>query len=104
MKIEMLIQNVFTLLILGIIIEASIMAIFSMTFMKELDESRPVEIARDVMILFLSLALCYKVDLFTLFGGTGVKLPRLMDAVISGLVLTRMANLFKDFFGRIRMK
>jgi len=102
MKGEILIQNIFNLFIIAIILEASIMAIFSMSALREISESRPVEMARDALILILSFVLCYKVSILTVFGGTGIKLHYLLDTAISALVLMRMTNFIRDFFERIR--
>ncbi len=101
---EILIQNVFNLFIIAIILEASIMAIFSLTALRDLSEMKPVEAARDALILILAFVMCYKVDILTLFRGTGIKLPYILDTVISALVLTRMANLIKNFFARIKIQ
>ncbi len=103
MKGEILIQNVFNLFVVAIILEASIMAIFSMTALKDITNSKPVEAARDALILILAGVLCYKVKLLTVFGGTGINLPFILDTVISALVLTRMTNFIKDFFQKIKI-
>lgn len=102
MKGELLIQNVFYLFVVAIILEACVMAIFSMTAIRDISENKPVQTARDVVILLLSFALCYKVEILTIFRGTGIQLPHLMDVVISGLVLTRLTNMVKDFFEKLR--
>ncbi len=102
MKWEILIQNVFNFLIIAIVIEMSIMAIFSMTALKEMGNSRPVQMARDTIVVLLALVLCYKVDILSLFLGTGVKLHQILDTVISALVLTRLTNLVRDFFSKFK--
>ncbi len=102
MKGEILLQNVFYLFIIAIIIESCIMAVFSMTSLKEIADSKPVQTARDVVILLLSVVLCYKVSILTIFGGTGIHLPKVLDIIISALVLTRMTIMIKDFFDRLR--
>ena len=101
---EMLIQNVFNLFIVAIILEASVMAVFSMTVLKGASSKKPVQIARDTLILILAFVLCYKVRMLTLFKGTGIKLPVYLDMAISALVLTRMANFIREFFSRIRIE
>jgi len=104
MKLEMLIQNIFTLFIVAIIIEASIMAIFSLSALREANDTKPVETAQDVLILVIAAVLCLKVEIFSVFINTGVKLPHLLDIAISTLVLSRMTKIIKDFFARISMK
>jgi len=99
---EMLLQNVFNLFIIAIILEASIMAIFTTSILRSLGSSMPVATVRDVLILFLAFVLCYKVSMLTLFRGTGIKLPYLLDTVISALVLARMTNLVREFLGRLK--
>jgi hypothetical protein len=99
---EVLLQNVFNLFIVAIILEASIMAIFSLSAMKRLESTQPLQMARDTLVLILAAVLCYKVEILTLFKGTGIKLPFVLDTIISALVLTRMTNLISSFLSRIR--
>jgi hypothetical protein len=99
---EILIQNVFNLFIIAIILEASIMAVFSITALQDVEESTPVAAARDGLIIILAFVLCYKVNILTIFKGTGIKLPYILDTIISALVLTRMTNLIRDFFKKIK--
>ncbi len=102
MKFEMLIQNVFVLFIIAIILESCVMAIFSMTALKDISESRPVKVSRDFIIVILSLVLCYKVSVISLFAGTGIKLHMYLDTAISALVLVRLTNLIEGFFEKLR--
>jgi branched-subunit amino acid transport protein AzlD len=102
MKFEVLIQNVFILFIISIIMESCVMAIFSMTALKDTSETRPVQIARDTIVIILAIALCYKVDILSLFAGTGIHLHKYLDTAISALVLVRLTNVIGDFFGKFR--
>ncbi len=102
MKFEVLIQNVFILFIIAIIMESCVMAIFSLTALKEMSETRPAQVARDTIVIILALVLCYKVELLSLFSGTGIKLNHYMNTVISALVLVRLTNLVGDFFNKLR--
>lgn len=102
MNAEVLIQNVFNLFIIAIILEASIMAIFSMSAMKDISDMRPITATRDMVILLVSFFICYKVDMLSVFRGSGVKLPMLLDTLISALVLMRMTNFIREFLGRMR--
>jgi hypothetical protein len=102
MKLEVLIQNVFILFIISIIMETCVMAIFSMTALKDISETRPVQIARDTVVLILALVLCFKVDILSLFTGTGIHLHKYLDTAISALVLVGLTNLIGDFFGKFR--
>ncbi len=99
---EMMLQNVFYLFIIAIILEASVMAVFSMSVMKKLSDRTPVEAARDALILILAFVLCYKVKLLTIFRGTGIKLPYLLDTLISGLVLARMTYFIREYLSKFK--
>lgn len=103
MKGDILIQNIFNLFIVAIILEAAIMAIFSMTALKDISDSKPIASTRDALILIVAVVLCYKVKKLTIFMGTGIVIPYILDTAISALFLTRMTNLIKDFFGRIKI-
>ncbi len=99
---EILVRNVFYLFIIAIILESCIMAIFSMSIFKRIDSTQPVQTARDVIVLALAVLLCYKVDAFLIFRETEIKVPYMLNVGISALVMTRMTNLIRDFFSRIR--
>ena len=104
MKGEILLQNLFYLFIIAIIVEASVMAIFSISIFKQIANTTSVDAIRDFLILLLAFVLCYKVKVLTIFKGTGIKLPYILDTVISGLVLTRMAFFIKEFLSRLKFK
>lgn len=102
MKFEMLVQNVFILFVISIIMESCVMAIFSLTALKEISETRPVQVARDTIIVILAIVLCFKVNIFSLFRGTGIELHKYLDTAISALLLVRLTNLVGDFFNKFR--
>lgn len=99
---DILIRNIIHIFVFAIILEASIMAIFSMSAIRGLDTSRPVEASRDAIILIVSFFLCYKVEAFRIFIGTGLKFPTILDVIISALVLTRMTNFIRQLMSRFK--
>jgi hypothetical protein len=102
MKGEILISNIFTLFVIAIILEASVMAIFSLNTFKSIYPKKPIQAARDLIVLGLAFVLCYKVEIITVFGGTLIKLPQILDVVISTLVLTRMTNFIGDVLTKFK--
>lgn len=102
MKGEILLQNVINLFIIAVILESAIMAIFSMSELKNRKGSRPVEATRDAIIIVISLLICYKVDMLLLFKGTGIVLPLPVNVVLSGLVLSRMVAFVSRFASRFK--
>lgn len=102
MKGEILLQNVVNLFIISIVLNAAVMAIFSMSTLKGMSSSRPFEATRDMLVVLLSLFLCYKVEALRVFKGTGVNLPYIADIIISALVLASMINFVRQFMGRFR--
>ncbi|HOT43637.1 MAG TPA: hypothetical protein PLM53_04215 [Spirochaetota bacterium] len=102
MKFDILIQNVFILFVIAIIIESCAMALFSLTALKDISENRPVQVARDTFVVILALLLCYKVELLSLFTGTGIHLHKYLDTAISALMLVGLANVVNGFFGKMR--
>jgi hypothetical protein len=104
MNAEVLVQNIFNLFVVAIILEASVMALFSMSAFKMLNRNTAVDSARDVIILLIALVLCYKVEMLTVFTKTGIDMPKMIDTIISALVLTRMTNLVLTFFSRIKVE
>ena len=102
MKFEILIQNVFILFVIAIIIESCAMAIFSLTALKDISENRTVQVTRDTFFVLLALLLCYKVELLSLFAGTGIKLHKYIDTAISALMLVGLTNVVNGFFSKMR--
>jgi hypothetical protein len=99
---DMLIRNIINIFVIAIILEASIMAIFSMSVIRGLDTSRPVEASRDAIILIIAFFMCYKVEALRVFIGTGLKFPTILDIIISALVLTRMTNFIRQMMSRFK--
>lgn len=102
MKGEILLQNVFYLFVIAIILEASIMAIFSVSIVKKISGRTAIETLRDLVIMGFSFVICYKERMFTLFHDTGIKLPLILDIVISALVLSRMTFFIREFLTRLK--
>lgn len=99
---EVLITNIFNLFIVAIILEASVMALFTMAFLQRISHKAAVESVRDIMVLLIAVALCYQVEMLKVFTKTGIKVPPMLDVVISALVLTRMTKLIMAFFSKIK--
>lgn len=102
MKGEILLQNIVNLFIISIVLNAAVMAVFSMSALKGMSSTRPFEATRDMLVVLLSLFLCYKVDALRIFKGTGINLPYIADIIISALVLVSMINFIRQFMGRLK--
>jgi hypothetical protein len=106
MRLDVLIQNVFYLFVFAVVLEVAIMAVFSMTLLRDVSENRSVKIARDVIVIVLSWMICYKSNLFNLFYGTGITLVGArwyrLDVIISALVLAGFTNIVAHLFDRLR--
>ncbi len=99
---DVLIQNIINIFVISIILEAAVMAIFSMSALRDLESSRPVEATRDAIIILVAFFLCYKVEVLRIFRGTGLDFPRILDVIISALVLTRMSNFIRQLMARFK--
>ncbi|MBN2402916.1 MAG: hypothetical protein JXN64_11010 [Spirochaetes bacterium] len=102
MKGEILLQNIVNLFIISIVLNAAVMAIFSISTLKKLSSLRSVEATRDLIVILLSLFICYKVDILRIFKGTGINIPFILDTILSALVLTTMINFIRQFMSRLK--
>jgi hypothetical protein len=102
MKAEILLQNIVNLFIISIVLYAAITAIFSISAIKRLPAARSIDATRDVIVILSSLFLCYRVEVLSLFKGTGFNLPQILDTVLSALVLAAMVNSIRNFMGRLK--
>ncbi len=102
MKGEILLQNIVNLFVISVILEAAIMAIFSMEALKNMQPSRAIEATRDAIVIIVALFICYKVDVLRIFKGTGISLPFIADTIISALVLARMTNFVRQITSRFK--
>lgn len=101
MNTEALIQNVFNIFIVSIILEFCIMAIFSITILKDFTDSRVGKSVRDFIIVAIALLICFKVPMFRLFRKV-LELPYPLDPIISALVLARMTMLIRAVIEKIK--
>jgi hypothetical protein len=99
---EILFQNLFNLFIIAIIVESSVMALFSMSALQSLNDNVAVKSLRDGLILITALAICYLIPKLWLFSKTGLVVPKFLNIAISGLVLARMTAIVSNFFARMK--
>ena len=102
MKGDILFQNVFVLFLIAIILEAAISAIFSLSFLEKFSESSIGKTIKELLMLIVAIFLCFKIKILTIFGNTGIIVPDLLDSIISGLVITRIANFIRDLLEKIK--
>ncbi len=102
MKTEILIGNMIQIFFLGVVLSASISAIFSITAIKSIDRTRVVDTTREVLTFLAAFFICYFLPKIRIFGGTGVKLAPTADLIITSLVLTKFADFVKDLFLRVK--
>jgi hypothetical protein len=105
MNAEVLFQNIVNLFIIALILEASVMALFSISLFKKMSRNIAVESARDVLILVIAALLCYtgyKHGMLSIFHKSGFKVQKYIDIAISTLVLVRFTKLIMGFFSRMR--
>src|SRR4030042_4582128 len=105
MKLDVLIQNVFYLFIFAIVLQVAVMAVFSMTALRDISENRPVKIARDLIVIVIAWLICYKSNLLNLFRDTGITLVGerwyRLDVIISALVLGGFTHVGSEIFERM---
>ncbi len=99
---DALLQNVVNIFIIAIILEASIMAVFSVSALKGLDSNRAIESTRDILIIVAAFFLCYKVVQLRVFPRTGLAVPQIIDIIISTLVLSRMTIFIRSLMAKFK--
>jgi len=108
MKGDILFQNIFTLFLIAIILEASISAFFSISLLENFRESAVGKSIREIIIILLAFFICWKVKKLTLFDGTGItigtdlKIHELFDSLIAALVISRIAFFIRDLIEKIK--
>jgi hypothetical protein len=103
MNADVLIQHVINLFLVAIVIEMALSAVFTLSALANYNtNTKPFRSARDIITLLIALFFCYNFKTFKIFRGTGVKLPQLIDTIISALVLSRLAFFVRDLSARIK--
>lgn len=99
---DILLQNLINIFIISIILEAAVMAIFSVSALRGINTNRAVESTRDIIIILVAFFLCFKVQDLRVFTRTGLEIPKMLDIVISSLVLTRMTMFVRTILSRMK--
>ena len=102
MKGEVLLMNIVYLFIISVVLNAAIMGVFQFSTLKRMSSMRSVEATRDLIVLLLSLYICYNVNKLRVFTGTGINIPFILDVIISALVLSTMINFVKQFLAKLK--
>jgi hypothetical protein len=96
-----LVGNTINLLIMGIIIESVVSAVFSITAVKMVNRSLVVKTSREAITYGLCFLLLFFVKNLRLFANTGIAVPELIDYIITSLVTARFTMVVKQLFDRI---
>jgi hypothetical protein len=102
MRAEIFLQNIINILLVAIVLQVAVMSVFSLKIIKDI-AGRPLDSAKDIIILLISLYLCWKVPFLTVFRGTGLAVPHIFDMVMCALMLSRFVAFVDSFFQRLKL-
>lgn len=102
MKTDLLLQGLINMLLLSIVIEGAVSAVFSLTAMRMIEAKRTVQTSREVLTFLVSLLFVYTVEPLRLMKSAGINFPMIGDLIISSMVLSRIAGFIRDLMNRIR--
>lgn len=95
-------DNLFYFLMMGLILEVSISAVFSIRALDELMQNTLTKSVKTVLILLISFGIIWRMPELRIFNGGKVEIPDALHMVLSALVLARLSNLFHDLFRYLR--
>jgi hypothetical protein len=102
MNYKLLLDGLINMLLIGIIVEGAVSAVFSISAMRSIEQKRVVQSTREALTFLVCLLFVYTVESLRLFKAAGIRFPMMGDIVISSMVLTRIAGFIRDLMNRIR--
>jgi hypothetical protein len=102
MKSEILLQSLLNMLLISVLVEGTVSAVFSISAMRSIESKRVVQTTREAITFLVALMFVYILDSLKLFKASGINFPRIGDIIISSLVLMRLAGFVRDLMNRVR--
>lgn len=102
MKAEMIIGNLFNIIVMALILETAVSALFSITAVREHERKLLIKTMREAITFLAAFFLCFFIPEIRILSGSAIKLAPKVDMVITALILARFAGIIKDLIARLR--
>ena len=102
MKYDILLQSLINMLLVAVLVEGTVSAVFSISAMSSIETKRTVQTTREAITFLVAVLFVYLIDSLKLFKASGVNFPHIGDIIISSLVLMRLAGFVRDLMNRVR--
>ena len=99
-----ILENFFLFAVMALVLEASVSALFSIKVIDELLKNSLTKAIKNVLVLMLAFFLVIKIPQLKVLASTKIKLDNIIHITLSALVLTRLANVFHDWFQYLKRK
>ena len=102
MKGEIIVSNLFNILIMAIVLETCISAFFSVTALKEQERKMVIKTMREALTYLVAFLICFSIPQLRTFAKSGLKLGAKVDLVITTLLLGRLCGFIKELVYKIK--
>jgi hypothetical protein len=102
MKSELLLQGLINMLLLSVVVEGAVAAVFSITAVRTIETKRVVQTSREVITFLVCVLFVYTVEPLRLLKASGINFPVIGDIIISSMVLSRLSGFIRDLMNRVR--
>ena len=102
MNTNLLLNSLFTMLLVSFIVEGAVAAVFSITAMRVIETKRTVQTSREAITFLVGAALVYYIEPLRLFKAAGINFPLIGDIIVSSMVLMRLTGFIRDLFAKVR--
>lgn len=102
MKSDLLLQVLINMLLVSVVVEGVVSAVFATSSLKSVESKRVVQTTREAITFLVALLFVYVIDSMRIMSASGIKFPKIGDMVISSLILSRFAGFIRDLMYRVR--
>lgn len=102
MKSEIIISNIFSLLVSALVIETAVSALFSITAVKDHERKVLIRTMREALTFLAAFFFCFFVPEVRIFAGSGIKITGMADLVVTALLIARVSGIIKDFTAKLK--
>ena len=97
-------NNIFLILVVALIIEVCISAIFSIKMVDNLFKTPLMKMVKNLFVIIVALGLCMKIPALRLFFGSKLSrsFPDVIHLILTTLFLARMSNVFHNFMQYVK--
>lgn len=97
---NLLLQNIITVFLMALVIEACVSILFSITAVRIVEHTMAVKTTKEAVTFITAFIVIFFMKSVRIFHGSGIYLPEIVDYIITSLVAVRFMLFIRNLFAK----